>query len=212
MGARVKLAREQRGMSQNELAKIVGLGDGQALSKYERGERGFSPIQLGTIADTFGLTTDWLAHGKERAQRKAEALQQPTSPKSTQEVHAALAAIGVRVDTDPTIPAPVLELINLGWLKPITNDDIQHLRFHLAKGGSSLPHDLLLAVWANRLQLDGSEENFQGLADANRRRAEAHGGKRITEHESASRSYATQEAANDEQRSKALPPRPKRRK
>lgn len=213
MGARVRKAREDRGMSQNDLAEIVGLGDGQALSKYERGERGFSHVQLGRIADAFGLTTDYLAHGKEYAQRKADAALQTKSPrKSPQEVQVALTSLGYRMDTDPNIPAPILELINLGWLKPITNDDIQHLRVHLATGGSWLPHDLLLAVWSGRLQVNGTDENEKGLLEANRRRAEAQGGKHSTERESsASRNFATQEAANDEQLPK-MPPRPKRKK
>lgn len=175
IGARVQAVREQKGMSRTTLAKVIGLSDGQSLYKYERGDRGFNPTQLGKIADELDVSIEYLYHGVEHADRVAN--KSKAAAASAQDPQGVLVPPGL----DVAIPAPILDLINLGWVNPITNDDIRHLRVHLGTGGSSLPLDLLVAVWGHRTQLDGSDENLRALNDAVRRRADAAGLKRLTE-------------------------------
>ena len=65
IGARVQQAREAKSITRAQMATVVGLSDGSALYKYERGTRGFNPKQLGRIADALACTVEWLVKGAE---------------------------------------------------------------------------------------------------------------------------------------------------
>lgn len=59
IGENIKKLREAAGMSQNELARAVGVGQ-NAISKIEAGTRFPSVITLRNIARVFNVTTDSL--------------------------------------------------------------------------------------------------------------------------------------------------------
>jgi len=217
IGGRVQKAREKNGWSRNRLADVIGLSDGTALYKYERGSRGFSTHQLSKISVALGVTIEWLVYGQEWEERmtnvpprEAAAPLKPGLKIDPQDAKARLAGLGVHAEIDSEVPEPILNLINLSWIPQITNADIRQLKIYLAAGGSPAPLDTAVAVWLHRIQDDSSETNRSGLNEAIRRRAERGGVKHFQEPE---RSIAipTQEAANAPE---ARPKRPplKRRK
>lgn len=57
---RLKCLREKSGWSLLELARRSGLV-ANSISRYERGKGEPTMFALGLLADTFGVTTDWLA-------------------------------------------------------------------------------------------------------------------------------------------------------
>lgn len=59
IGENIKKLREATGMSQDELARAVGVGQ-NAISKIEAGTRFPSVITLRNIARVFNVTTDSL--------------------------------------------------------------------------------------------------------------------------------------------------------
>ncbi|MGA9173778.1 MAG: helix-turn-helix transcriptional regulator [Thermoactinomyces sp.] len=62
-GQRLRFLREQRGLTQVDLAKKTGIKN-HTLSNYERDERFPTPDSLAKLADFFGVTTDYLLYGK----------------------------------------------------------------------------------------------------------------------------------------------------
>lgn len=63
VGARLKHAREARGLSQVELAKRARI-DQTSVSKAERGKLRLGVAVSGRLADTLGVTTQWLMRGE----------------------------------------------------------------------------------------------------------------------------------------------------
>lgn len=67
-GERVKAARRQAKMSQEDLAiklQLRGLPIGQmAISRIETGKRVVTDFELPLLADALGVTTDWLLNIK----------------------------------------------------------------------------------------------------------------------------------------------------
>lgn len=59
LGNKIKIWRDERGVSQDDLAKIVGLSR-VAVSEVERGNRGVDAIELAKIAGFFNVSTDAL--------------------------------------------------------------------------------------------------------------------------------------------------------
>ena len=57
--ARLKIAREERGLTQEQAADRLNIAIG-TLSGYERGYRGPSPEMLAKLADLYDVSTDWL--------------------------------------------------------------------------------------------------------------------------------------------------------
>lgn len=56
-GEALRLARERAGLSQTQLARAIGVADGQRVSRWERGEaRPRSAGQLATLASALGVT------------------------------------------------------------------------------------------------------------------------------------------------------------
>jgi transcriptional regulator with XRE-family HTH domain len=62
-GQRLRFLREQRGLSQVELAKKTGIKN-HTISNYERDERTPTPDSLAKLAEFFSVTTDYLLYGK----------------------------------------------------------------------------------------------------------------------------------------------------
>ena len=78
-GDRLREARENRHLTQDELASILGLGQSQ-MNKYENGKSEPSPEIIGRLARELEVTADWLlglvdnrqAHLKEQDLSAAE--------------------------------------------------------------------------------------------------------------------------------------------
>ena len=227
IGARVAEMRVKRGISRNDLAHAMGLSDGTALYKYERGQRGFSVSQLSTVSDLLGVTIEWLVYGKERNERVHD--KRPAGGTSFEPLDVIRFAnvIGrpgrseiakwaekftlLDAPQPPDdLPQPILDLFSLGWLKNITNDDVRAMRRHIKDGGVTDPHDLVMAVMGARLQADGSDENMRALNEANRARMEHRGYKRLDEAEAPRPAQLTNEVVNDA-RPKHIKQRPRRR-
>src|SRR5438045_4908209 len=59
IGARIKALREQRGLSQEDLARIFGFKDRQTVSAIETGERRVSAEELLTAVEKLGASLDY---------------------------------------------------------------------------------------------------------------------------------------------------------
>jgi XRE family transcriptional regulator, fatty acid utilization regulator len=62
LGARIKALREQRGLSQDALARIFGFKDRQTVSAIETGERRLSAEELLTAVQKLGATFDYFTN------------------------------------------------------------------------------------------------------------------------------------------------------
>ena len=63
-GARIKNLREKRGISISEVSTFLGLGSGQAVYKWQRGECLPSIDNLYALAKLFGTTMDDIIQGE----------------------------------------------------------------------------------------------------------------------------------------------------
>jgi transcriptional regulator with XRE-family HTH domain len=63
IAARLKAAREQAGLTQGQAAKILGLHR-PAVSEIEAGRRSVSAEELATLAETYGVSVEWLANAE----------------------------------------------------------------------------------------------------------------------------------------------------
>ena len=59
MGKKIKMLREAKGLSQNDLAKQLNVKQ-SAISKYERGAVNISPEQIFQLAILFETSSDYL--------------------------------------------------------------------------------------------------------------------------------------------------------
>jgi transcriptional regulator with XRE-family HTH domain len=59
LGQRIRQLRERKGMSQDDLGKVLSLGRA-AIGHYESGFRNPDPPTLQRIADYFSVSADWL--------------------------------------------------------------------------------------------------------------------------------------------------------
>lgn len=65
-GARIRAAREAKGLSQAKLASMVGLEGGpQSISMYELGKMGLSADRLMALAEALGVSAEWIMRGRE---------------------------------------------------------------------------------------------------------------------------------------------------
>ena len=63
---RLRLAREQAGLSQGQVAKMLGLHR-PSVSEMEAGRRKVSADELATLAHTYGVSMEWLTGGEDAA-------------------------------------------------------------------------------------------------------------------------------------------------
>lgn len=71
-GERMKWAREQRGMSQPDLAHAMGVAP-MTISKWERGAMDPGSTKLRTISALLGVSADWLLNGGPLSQADGQA-------------------------------------------------------------------------------------------------------------------------------------------
>ena len=65
LGERIRKLRSDRGWSQRELARRASIASKSVISYYELGERFPTYETLLRLADTFGVTTDYLLRGQD---------------------------------------------------------------------------------------------------------------------------------------------------
>lgn len=63
IGARIKKARKLRGMSQDELAELVGVSQ-PSVSEWERGVSNPTMDSLGMVAKVLRVSLEWLGKGE----------------------------------------------------------------------------------------------------------------------------------------------------
>ena len=63
LGVRLKTAREQAGLTQGQVAKLLGLHR-PSVSEMEAGRRGVTTDELAILADTYGVSVNWLLDGE----------------------------------------------------------------------------------------------------------------------------------------------------
>ena len=63
IGQRVQRLREDRGITQAQLADHLELADGSVVSKIENGARGLGVFELAKLGEVFGLRTDQVLFG-----------------------------------------------------------------------------------------------------------------------------------------------------
>jgi transcriptional regulator with XRE-family HTH domain len=199
IGARLRQAREELGMSRAELMKVLGLSDGNTIYKHETGKRGLSVLQIARAAAALGTTCDWLITGtgpryaKERDARE-HLLKGPHKTTSgsvftTADMH--------HRSSGGTLGQPILELINKHWIKDLDNVDIAAMNDHLARGQPSGPHDLEMVVRSDRLIRNNNEENLRLWNEAATRRAASFNLKRLEESERSLQQIPSAQASGD---------------
>ena len=95
VGSRIRLQRIMRGMTQTELAKLVGISF-QSVQKYERGENRVSASRLHEFAAALGVSEQFFFDGIEgdAAASSYSATQEPSvSALEGKELHRQLAAV-----------------------------------------------------------------------------------------------------------------------
>ena len=65
LGERVKRARQDRGLSQSDLAEILGISDAY-VSKIELGKNAMTVTVLAKLSGALGVSTDWLIRNQTR--------------------------------------------------------------------------------------------------------------------------------------------------
>jgi len=65
IGARIRDARQERGLTQEALAKAVGVSR-SAVAQWETARAGQVTANLGRIASALGTEVEWLMHGANR--------------------------------------------------------------------------------------------------------------------------------------------------
>ena len=63
IGARLKLLREEKKLSQGQLAEALSFGSKGMVSSYESGKRQISMTALFEYSDYFHVSTDWILRG-----------------------------------------------------------------------------------------------------------------------------------------------------
>jgi transcriptional regulator with XRE-family HTH domain len=71
LGERVRIARQRSGLSQDAVAKRLGL-QRPAVSEIEAGRRKVKSAELALLADIFHVSMEWLASGKGDSPSKLE--------------------------------------------------------------------------------------------------------------------------------------------
>lgn len=71
MGARLRAAREAKKMTQKEVRKATSVS---SLPYYENDERNMSAYTIKTLAEFYGVSTDWLLYGDEKEPPQQDAL------------------------------------------------------------------------------------------------------------------------------------------
>ena len=64
VGARVRQLRCAMQLTQDDFASVVGIDDAHSIARIERGARGVSMELAARIAETYGITLDWLILGR----------------------------------------------------------------------------------------------------------------------------------------------------
>ena len=73
IGPRIAALRRERGLSQSELARLIRVSP-SALGMYEQGRREPSADTMVALADSLGVTTDFLLTGRVAGPAEADAL------------------------------------------------------------------------------------------------------------------------------------------
>lgn len=103
LGARIRFAREQAGLTQVELAQRIGLADAQSVSNYERGRTDVPRQRLRRIAAVTGKPLAFFVAEQEQAAEQLSALERiATSIESLREAqdrfHAGLRELAERLE------------------------------------------------------------------------------------------------------------------
>jgi transcriptional regulator with XRE-family HTH domain len=112
VGSRIRLQRIMRGLTQSELAKLVGISF-QSVQKYERGENRVSASRLHEFAAALGVSEQFFFDGLEGAAAPADsAAPEPSvSALEGKELHRQLAA--VMAMEDKRLRGLIIQLLKL---------------------------------------------------------------------------------------------------
>lgn len=93
VGSRIRLQRIMRGMTQTDLAKLVGISF-QSVQKYERGENRVSASRLHEFAQALAVNEQFFFEGIEAQEGESESAANPSASASEgKELHRQLAAV-----------------------------------------------------------------------------------------------------------------------
>ena len=73
IGERIKLARKQKGITQEELGEMLGIS-GNAVIHYEKGRRTPNASVINQISKALGVTGDWLLETEYAYEKETEQL------------------------------------------------------------------------------------------------------------------------------------------
>ncbi|HZB91632.1 MAG TPA: helix-turn-helix transcriptional regulator [Stellaceae bacterium] len=111
VGSRIRLQRIMRGLTQSELAKLVGISF-QSVQKYERGENRVSASRLHEFAAALGVNEQFFFDGLEgEGAAPAETPEPSVSALEGKELHRQLAAV-LAMD-DKRLRSLIIQLLKL---------------------------------------------------------------------------------------------------
>lgn len=139
LGERLKMLREERGLTQAEVAKLVGCETAAAVANWEHGRREPSVMQLARLARAWGVTVDYLIAGvsssdalvaeldrlrKERDELEERIRTHPLSRRDLRQYEEVTARIWRLEQALPTRPVPILRAAPVAGPPVWEEDDI----------------------------------------------------------------------------------------
>lgn len=118
LGSRLKKARENKRLTQQQVAKILGVSNG-AISGYERNYRDPDSEMMKKMADLYEVSLDWLY---DRSEKESEY----TLPEDVilKVIEEAESQFNVSLRDDPVVESAVRDLIqNLAKMKKASQKD-----------------------------------------------------------------------------------------
>jgi phosphoribosylformylglycinamidine cyclo-ligase len=191
LGERVRLQRERRGLTQNELGGPLGVSP-QAVSKWERGENAPDIALLSPLADALAVSVDWLlGRGPQedglsyekagvsipaamRAKARIAELLPARDPRVLSSFSAFAQVLGPQFAglDDPVLVLKAEEpgskqllALQRGWLRGIGHDLVNHLTNDVMAVGAT-PLAVVDAILCGHLEPDTIVELVAGIAEA----------------------------------------------
>lgn len=149
-GERARFAREQRGVGQKQLGRLLGL---EPLYRHEVGARGFTFWSAAQLCRELDISLHWLAFGEDYQPRKRQRQPGPHE-----------LVIG--------------EFERSGVVGELSMAERHGLYEHLRRGNSKKPSDLEFLVKQWRYQAAGDEQSMREFFDAQDKRAQELGNRK----------------------------------
>ena len=141
LAERLKIAREKKGMSQAQLAELIGLSQ-QSVAKIENGDT-LQPRKIKDIAKALGVPQKWLQLGiEENGSLSDFVVEELEEAKLDPEVFANIPVLDIELSAGNGCEAEIVESVV---------DSFPLRRFDLRKAGVSPAKARIVKIWGNSL-------------------------------------------------------------